>query len=145
SPYFQSSFTSQIPTRQRSPSSHVSRQSRSPSPYSSGGQSSLGPASSLRPCYSAPRLHLSHHRLQTNCSKQTDILIEETSLLSSVQIREKSLMGIQRQDVVSSINEFAEPSVFPYEKLSAAKKRQMLKATSTESCGHKWLKRSNSS
>ncbi|CAF1359267.1 unnamed protein product, partial [Rotaria magnacalcarata] len=78
SPYFQSSFTSQIPTRQRSPSSHVSRQSRSPSPYSSGGQSSggqssLGPASSLRPCYSAPRLHLSHHRLQTNCSKQTDI------------------------------------------------------------------------
>ncbi|CAF3380086.1 unnamed protein product [Rotaria socialis] len=145
SPYFQSSFTSQVPMEQRSPSSHVCQQSRSPSPYSSGRQSSVGPASSLRPCYSAPRLHVSHHRLQTNSLKQTNILIEETSLLSSDQIRQTPLMDIQRQDVVSPIDEFGKPSVVPHEKLSAAKKRQMLKATTVESGGHKWLKRSSSS
>ncbi|CAF1172578.1 unnamed protein product [Rotaria sordida] len=144
SPYSQLSIHSQIPSRQRSPSSHICQPSRSPSPspYSSARQSTI--TCSLRPCYSAPRLHVSHHRLQTNNMKQTDILIEETPILSSIEVK-KSSIGIQRQDAISSIDDYEQISILPREQLSAETKRNMLKTTTMESGGTVWLKRSSSS
>ncbi|CAF1528633.1 unnamed protein product, partial [Rotaria sordida] len=77
----------------------------------------------LRPCYSAPRLHVSHNRLQTNNMKQTDILIEETPILSSIEVK-KSSIGIQRQDAISSIDDYEQISILPREQLSAETKKQ---------------------
>ncbi|CAF3623497.1 unnamed protein product [Rotaria sordida] len=123
---------------------HICQPSRSPSPspYSSARQSTI--TCSLRPCYSAPRLHVSHHRLQTNNMKQTDILIEETPILSSIEVK-KSSIGIQRQDAISSIDDYEQISILPREQLSAETKRNMLKTTTMESGGTVWLKRSSSS
>jgi len=134
SPYSQLSIHSQVAGRQRSTSPHTYRPSRSPSPHSFIRLSSTttGASGSLRPCYSAPRLH----RIQTNNMKQTDTLIEEIPTLPD-QFRKKNVMGVQRQDAVSSTEN--------YEQLSAATKRSILKETTIESTGHVWLKRSNSS
>jgi hypothetical protein len=68
--------------------------------------------------------------------KQTDTLIEEIPT-SPNQLEKKSVMIVQRQDAVSSTED--------YEQLSAATKRSMLKETNVESTGRVWLKRSNSS
>jgi hypothetical protein len=68
--------------------------------------------------------------------KQTDTLIEEIPTLPD-QFRKKNVMVVQRQDAVSSTEN--------YEQLSAATKRSILKETTIESTGHVWLKRSNSS
>ncbi|CAF4611582.1 unnamed protein product [Rotaria sp. Silwood2] len=143
SPYSQLSIHSQFPSRQRSPSSHICRPSRSPSPHSSTRQSSA--ICSLRPCYSAPRLHASCHRLQTSNIRQSDILIEETPALTSVELKNKPSIRIQRQDAVSSIDDYEQISIPPHQQLSAATKRNMLKATTMESGGGVWLKRSSSS
>ncbi len=131
SPYSQLSIHSQVTGRQRSPSPHIFRPSRSPSPRSSSTTTGL-----LRPCYSAPRLHAPLYRTQANNMKQTDTLIEEIPT-SPNQLGKKSVMIIQRQDAVSSTED--------YEQLSAATKRSMLKETNVESTGRVWLKRSNSS
>ncbi|CAF1520852.1 unnamed protein product, partial [Adineta steineri] len=89
SPYSQLSIHSQATGRQRSPSPHIFRPSRSPSPHSLAQQSSptTPTTSSLRPCYSAPRLHAPHHRVPTNNLKQTDTLIEEKTPTLSLQLR----------------------------------------------------------
>jgi hypothetical protein len=135
SPFSQFSIHSQTAVRQRSPSPHIFRPSRSPSPsrYARLGSvpTTMG---SLRPCYSAPRLHLSQHRIQTNNIKQTDTLIEEAST-PSTQYPKRSGTTIQRQEAVFSTNDS--------EQLSAETKRNILKGT--ESAGSLWIKRSNSS
>jgi hypothetical protein len=142
SPYSQMSIHSQAASRQRSPSPHIYRPSRSPSPRSF---IPVTTGSSLRPCYSAPRLHVPLHRVQTNNAKPSDILIEETHL-PIVQTTKKTVMIIQRQDAVSSTDNIEQLSVIPNTKqLSAATRRSMLKATTMESSGPVWLKRSNSS
>jgi len=133
SPYSQLSIHSQTAVRQRSPSPQIFRQSQSRLSYTP-----TTPIGSLRPCYSAPRLHLSHQRIQTNNTKQTDKLIEETSSSSSTQYKKKrSATVIQRQDAVFLTND--------NEHLSAEMKRNILKETAIESTGSVWLKRSNSS
>ncbi|UJR22262.1 hypothetical protein I4U23_025323 [Adineta vaga] len=137
SPYSQLSIHSQVTGRQRSPSPHRFRPSRSPSPHFSAQQSAATtPTRSLRPCYSAPRLHASQQRPSTNSSKQTDALTEETPILTP-QLRKKTVLIIQRQDAISSTDD--------YEQLTAANKRNILKSTTVESSGGVWLKRSNSS
>ena len=135
SPYSQLSIHSQLAARQRSPSPHTFRPSRSPSPHSFSKLSSTT-TRSLRPCYSAPRLHVPFQRVPTSNIKQTDTLIEETPK-STVQVEKKAVLIIQRQDAVFATND--------YEQLSAAAKRSMLKATTIDSDGPVWLKRSNSS
>jgi hypothetical protein len=143
SPHSQLSIHSQFASRQRSPSPHIFRPSRSPSPHSFARQSSTT-SGSLRPCYSAPRLHAPLHRIQTNNIKQTDTLIEESPILP-VQMTKKSVMIIQRQEAISSTDDSEQISILPNEHLSAAKRRSMLKATTIESGEPVWLKRSNSS
>jgi hypothetical protein len=54
-------------------------------------------------------------------------------------------MIIQRQDAVSSADDFEQTSIISNEQLSAATKRSMLKSTTMESRSGVWLKRSNSS
>ncbi len=142
SPYSQLSIHSQAAGRQHSPSPNMFRPSRSPSPRSFVQQSSTtGP---LRPCYSAPRLHASHHRVQTNNLKQTDTLIEETRL-SPLHLGKKTVMIIQRQDAITSTDDYEQTSIISNEQVSAATKRSMLKSTTMESRSGVWLKRSNSS
>ncbi|CAF4639315.1 unnamed protein product, partial [Rotaria magnacalcarata] len=63
SPYSQLSIHSQATNRQCSPSSHRIQPSRSPSPRSLLPLAATA-TSSLRPCYSAPRLHVPIHRTQ---------------------------------------------------------------------------------
>jgi len=136
SPYSQLSIHSQVAGRPRSPSPQIFRPSRSPSPHSFARLPSITTTGSLRPCYSAPRLHAPLHRTQTSNIKQSDIVIEEIPTLPN-ELQKKSVMIIQRQDAVSSTED--------YEQLSAATKRSMLKETIVESTGSVWLKRSNSS
>jgi hypothetical protein len=137
SPFSQLSIHSQTAVRQRSPSPHIFQPSRSPSPHSFARLASMPTTiGSLRPCYSAPRLHLAQHRIQTNNMKQTDTLFEETPT-SSAQHGRKSPAAIQRQDALFS--------TVDNEQLSAASKRSILKTTAIESTNSVWLKRSNSS
>lgn len=118
SPHSQLSIHSQSGTtlRQRSPSP----QPRSPSPRS---LAIAHTPSALRPCYSAPRL---------NPMQASQTLAEEPVLSL-----ERPLLSIQRQDAVSSPDEF--------ESLSAEERRNLLKSTTIESGSSVWLKRSNSS
>ncbi len=141
SPYSQSSIHSQAPGRQHSPSSHIYRPSRSPSPRSFAPVTSTR---SLRPCYSAPRLHVPLHRIPTTNKKPGETLIEETAM-SDVHPAKKSVMIIQRQHAISSIDEVEQSATSPSSTLSAATRRTMLKETTLESGEPVWLKRSNSS
>ncbi|UJR26850.1 hypothetical protein I4U23_008162 [Adineta vaga] len=142
SPYSQLSIHSQIPSRQHSPSLHVYRPSRSPSP----SPRSFAPitTNSLRPCYSAPRLHVPVHRGLTNNVRPNDILFEETPS-PSVPRTKKTVIIVQRQDAISSTDELEQPSSIQNSSLSAATRRSMLKATTMERNDLVWLKRSNSS
>jgi hypothetical protein len=144
SPYSQLSIHSQVPSRQRSPSPHIFRPSRSPSPRSFAPSAPLTITRSLRPCYSAPRLHVPLHRVQTTNIKQNDTLIEETSI-PVTQPTKKTVVIIQRQDAISSTDDVKQSSTITNPQLSAATRRSMLKATTIESGGAVWLKRSNSS
>jgi hypothetical protein len=141
SPYSQLSIHSQMAGRQQSPSPHIFRPSRSPSPRSFAPVTSTG---SLRPCYSAPRLHVPLHRITTTNIKQSETLIEETPI-PVVQPAKKTVMIIQRQNAISSIDETEPSSTSPKSILSAATRRSMLKERTTESGEPVWLKRSNSS
>lgn len=133
-------------SRRCSPSSNVCQQSRSSSPHSKSiRQSPIPRATSLRPCYSAPRLHAPHQRFQTINTKQTDSCMEENSRMSSVKVRERPSMNLQRQDAIKTIDDTNEISVLPDRNLSAAIKRTRLKGTTIESANHSWLKRSSSS
>jgi hypothetical protein len=133
SPYSQLSIHSQVVSRQRSPSPQIFRPSRSPSPHSFAQLSSATNIGSLRPCFSAPRLHATLQRTQ----KQTDTILKEIPT-STNQFQKKSAMLMQRQDAVSSTEDS--------EQLSAAAKRSILKETTMQSTGPVlWLKRSNSS
>jgi hypothetical protein len=143
SPYSQLSIHSQVAGRQHSPSSHIFRPSRSPSPCSFAPSAPMTTTSSLRPCYSAPRLHVPLHRATTNI-KPSDTLVEETSV-STVRSAKKSVMIIQRQDAISSTDDVEQSTTITHSPLSAATRRSMLKATTIESGGTVWLKRSNSS
>jgi len=118
SPFSQMSIHSQGATRQRSQSPQISRQSRSPSPHF---YSRLTPASSLRPCYSAPRLHATMQRPQT---------INLPSL--PIETRKKSVTIIQEHDAILA--------PVDHERISAEMKRHNLKSTAAL-----WMKRSNSS
>ena len=152
SPYSQLSMHSQVPPRQRSPSPHVYRPSRSPSPgsYAPPATTTATNTRSLRPCYSAPRLHAPLHRILNSTNPLTsirpsDILFEETST-PVVPSAKKTVTIMQRQDAIYSSDE-AEPCLRPgtTSRLTAATRRSMLKATTIESGGPVWLKRSNSS
>jgi hypothetical protein len=146
SPYSQLSIHSQVTGRQRSPSPHIFRPSRSPSPRSFAPSAPLPTTTrSLRPCYSAPRLHVPLHRIQTTNIKQSDILIEETHIPLIQPTTKKTVVIIQRQDAVSSTDDVEQSSTLTNPQLSAAARRSMLKATTIESGGPVWLKRSNSS
>ncbi len=144
SPYSQLSIHSQVAGRQRSPSPHIYRPSRSPSPRSFVPSAPMTTTGSLRPCYSAPRLHVPLHRVPTTNIKQSDILIEETQI-PIVQPTKKTVMIIQRQDAISSTDDIEQSTTIKNLPLSAATRRSMLKATTMESGGPVWLKRSNSS
>ena len=96
---------------------------RSPSPRSLNKLQTTTNSSNLRPCYSAPRLN----RIQASKT-----LVEEP-----VQTLEKPLLSIQRQDAISSPEQF--------ECLSAEERRNLLKSTTSETGSSVWLKRSNSS
>ena len=142
SPYSQLSIHSQIPPgRQHSPSPNVFRPSRSPSPRSFAP---ITTETTLRPCYSAPRLHVPLHRVATTNMQQNEILVEETPTLS-VEPRKKSVMIIQRQDAIVSTDDLERSSHVTNPILSAETKRSMLKATTIDEGGLVWLKRSNSS
>lgn len=142
SPYSQLSIHSQAANQQRSPSPHVVRPSRSPSPHSLMPSTATG---FLRPCYSAPRLHVPVHRTQATTIRQKNALAEQPSI-SAVKRKQKTVMIIQRQDAVSSIDDIGEPSTRVNSSLSAAARRNLLKETAI-GCddGPVWLKRSNSS
>jgi hypothetical protein len=71
-------------------------------------------------------------------------LIEETAM-SDVHPAKKSVMIIQRQHAISSIDEVEQSATSPSSTLSAATRRTMLKETTLESGEPVWLKRSNSS
>ncbi|CAF0875300.1 unnamed protein product [Rotaria sordida] len=154
SPYSQLSIHSQGPIRQRSPSPHIVRPSRSPSPHIIRPSRSPSPCSfipststitTLRPCYSAPRLHAPIHRTQTTNIKQNDTLFEETPSTIEKQ-KQKTVTIIQRQNAVSSKDDIEQISTTTNSQLSAATRRNMLKETAIESDdGPVWLKRSNSS
>jgi len=141
SPNSQLSIQSQIASRQRSPSPHILRPSRSPSPRSFAPVTTT---SSLRPCYSAPRLHVPLYRMQTTNIKPNDILFEETQIPIE-QPTKKTVMTIQRQDAIASTDDVEQSSPITNSHLSAAARRSILKATSMESGNLVWLKRSNSS
>jgi hypothetical protein len=143
SPYSQLSIHSQVAGRQHSPSSYLFRPSRSPSPRSFAPSAPVTTASSLRPCYSAPHLHVPLHRATTNI-KQSDTLIEETSI-PIPRPTKKSVVIIQRQDAISSTADLEQSAPITNSPLPAATRRSMLKATTIESGGPVWLKRSNSS
>lgn len=159
SPFSQLSIHSQAASRQRSPSPHIFRPSRSPSPRSFAPPASppvlmhpsapLSCTSSLRPCYSAPRLHAPLHRMQTTTAitgmRPNEILFEETSAVETVRPHKKTVMIIQRQDAISTPDDLECASNTSRTPLSAATKRSMLKDTTIESGGSVWLKRSNSS
>lgn len=138
SPHSQLSIHSHVAARQPSPS-------RSPSPHSFARGTNRSPtAGSLRPCYSAPRLHVPLHRMQTGNLKPSNTLSVETSL-SPIRSPERSLMTIQRQDAVSSTDDLEQTESSPNGHLSAAMRRSLLKSTTMEAGGTVWLKRSNSS
>ncbi|CAF3335974.1 unnamed protein product [Rotaria socialis] len=146
SPYSQLSIHSQATNRQRSPSPHIIQPSRSPSPHSLLPSAAAAAAtSSLRPCYSAPRLHVPIHRTQATSMRQNDILLEETPI-SAVKRKQKTAMIIQRQAAISSTHDIDEVSTIKNSPLSASTRRNMLKETGIKSDdGPVWLKRSNSS
>ena len=138
SPHSQLSIHSHVAARQPSPS-------RSPSPHSFVRGTTRSPTvGSLRPCYSAPRLHVPLHRMQLGNLKPNNILSVETSL-SPIRSPERSLMTIQRQDAVSSTDDLEQTESSPNGHLSAAMRRSLLKSTTMEAGGTVWLKRSNSS
>ena len=156
SPYSQLSIHSQVATRQRSPSPHIFRPSRSPSPRSFAPPHvplfpsvPLTSARSLRPCYSAPRLHAPLHRMQTTTAitgmRPSEILFEETPAPAPVQPSKKTVMTIQRQNAISTPDDVEPASDTSRTPLSAAARRSMLKETTIESGESVWLKRSNSS
>lgn len=142
SPHSQLSIHSQITTRQQSPSPQILRSSRSPSPHSFAPVTT---ARTLRPCYSAPRLHVPVHRITTTNIKMTETLFEEISPIAVDQPVKKTVVIIQRQDAVSSSDDLEQSIISPNSNLSAETRRNMLKETKTESGGPVWLKRSNSS
>ena len=150
SPHSQLSIHSQITARQQSSSPQILRPSRSPSPYSFVPVTSATTTRhSLRPCYSAPRLHVPLHRLTTANIKPTETLVEETSLAAAAAVHQpvkKSLYTIQRQNAIASTDDSEQSPTSPKSNLSAATRRTMLKETTIESTGGPvWLKRSNSS
>lgn len=142
SPHSQLSIHSQIAARQQSPSPQILRSSRSPSPHSFAPVTT---ARALRPCYSAPRLHVPVHRAPTTNMKTTETLFEETSPITVDQPVKKTVVIIQRQNAVSSNEDFEQSNIFPNSNLSAETRRNMLKETTIDSSGPVWLKRSNSS
>ncbi|CAF0851191.1 unnamed protein product [Adineta ricciae] len=143
SPYSQLSIHSQIPSRQRSPSPHIYRPSRSPSP-SPHSFAPITSSLSLRPCYSAPRLHVPIHRALTASVRPNDTLLEEMPTPSAPPTK-KTVMIIQRQDAISSTDDLDPSSPIRTPSLSATARRSMLKATTMPSNELIWLKRSNSS
>lgn len=143
SPYSQMSIHSQTVGRPYTPSPHTFRPSRSPSPRSFAP---ITTAETLRPCSSAPRLHAPLHRATTWNIKTSETLVEETTHVSAAVLpTKKSVMSIQRQNAIVSTNELEQTSNVKDPTLSAAKRRSLLKATTIESGGLVWLKRSNSS
>ncbi|CAF0998003.1 unnamed protein product [Adineta steineri] len=141
SPYSQLSIHSQAPSQQRTPSPRILRPSRSRSPRSFAP---ITTTNLLRPCYSAPRLHVPLHRVPTSSMKQNDDILEETQV-PIVEPTKKTVMIIQRQDAIASTDDIEQLSPITNSKLSATARRNLLKATTTESGDLVWLKRSNSS
>lgn len=153
SPFSQLSIQSQMGPGARSPSPHIYRPSRSPSP----SPCSFMPPTmrnrhqTLRPCLSAPRLHPPMHRMQTTMPmssvKRNDTLIEETTVRPVEKSRKKSMNVMQRQNAISSNEddlEITQPSS-NQTPMTAEIRRNILKATTIESGGPVWLKRSSSS
>lgn len=154
SPYSQLSIHSQIPSRQRSPSPHVFPPSRSPSPRSFALRppltTQMTSPSSLRPCYSAPRLHVPLHRMHTtmatmNIQEKTTSFVEETPKERPVQSNRKTVMIMQRQDAIISSDEIEPMLDTSPPRLTAEIRRNLLKTTTSDSGGPVWLKRSSSS
>ena len=155
SPFSQLSIQSQVGPRQRSPSPNVYRPSRSPSPSPCSFISPpfsppiISSTPSLRPCSSAPRLHAPVHRLSMMAImdpiRQNDTVFEEMPSTDDKHGR-KPIMTIQRQDaILSNDDDFESELTTSSTPLSASARRTMLKATTIESGGPVWLKRSSSS
>jgi hypothetical protein len=158
SPHSQLSIHSQIAARQRSSSPRISRPSRSPSPRSfipSGPSSTTATVvptvssnSCLRPCYSAPRLYVPVHRMQTLTTisnrKASDVLIEEGPMPTTLSTK-KSVMIMQRQDALTTSDDLKSTLDTHHPRISAAARRSMLKTATMDANGPVWLKRSNSS